>query len=56
MMGGVAKVTALTKEQAADSPAPDGEKEESWDGWKRDISFKRGTAFPVAAPAFLSCG
>ena len=43
------EVTALNKEQIAESPAPDGEKEESWDNWKRDISFKRGAAFPVIA-------
>jgi hypoxia up-regulated 1 len=41
------RVTALNKEQIADSPLPDGEKEENWDDWKRDISFKRGVAFPV---------
>merc|ERR1719453_2607458 len=41
------RVTALNKEQLAESPLPDGEKEESWENWKRDISFKRGVAFPV---------
>merc|ERR1719453_643283 len=41
------RVTPLNKDQLAESPAPDGEKEESWENWKRDISFKRGVAFPV---------
>jgi hypoxia up-regulated 1 len=42
------RVRPLNPEQFADCPAPEGD--ETWETWKRDITFKRGTAFPASKP------
>ena len=50
LTNGSAQTTAsVSSTPLAESPPPDGEKEESWENWKRDISFKRGVAFPVTS-------